>query len=299
MDSHAENLLVIANFTAAGSSKKNQQLTQGFLEFAQSRTRHCELVSSESHNLDDAITRCAVACDSVVAIGGDGTLNHAINRLPRDIKLGIIPAGTGNDFARNLNLGTNQREVFETALAGRPRKADTGVCNGRKFINGVGLGLDARVVFDMQHQRLPMLTGHAAYYAHALKQLLFAADENFQYLADEDSRQRDLLLLTIANGTTFGGGFRLVPEAKIDDGKLSVCEVGAFARLSRVLNFYRLSLGTHAELPEVRMYDVEHMEILGGPGVHAHLDGDWIGHPPFQIKISPGSLLVRESVAAA
>ncbi len=236
--------------------------------------------------LDNSYTHLTV-------IGGDGTINQAVNALNLDIPIGIIPAGTGNDFVKNVDLGSNRLAQFETAIHGDIKPIDLGICNGQKFVNGVGIGFDGQIVEDMASKRVPLLKGFAAYYYHVLRILASYQDRPFDYSIDGQSFQKNLILLTVGNGTTFGGGFKLTPYAKIDDGKLDVCEIGEFSAFKRFANIHRLSNGSHDKLEAVSLYQSETVKIDANQRLFAHIDGERMGQPPFEIKIIPKAMNLR------
>lgn len=237
-------------------------------------------------NLSEEFTELIIA-------GGDGTLNEAVNGLKRDIPVSIIPAGTGNDFVKNVNLGKSRQQQFETAVEGNERKIDLGKCNDRIFLNGIGIGFDGQIVEDMVSKRVPLLSGHTAYYYHVLRILGGYKARSFSYHLDKEGFQKDLILLTIGNGTTFGGGFKLMPKAKIDDGLLEICEIGNLSPVKRFLNIHRLSNGTHEELSVVKLSQAKKVSVQENEFLFAHIDGERIGQPPFSIEILPKAMRLR------
>ena len=102
-----------------------------------------------------------------------------------------------------------------------------------------------------------------------------------------------MILLTVGNGTTFGGGFKLMPEAKIDDGLLEICEIGKISGLRRFLNVNKLSGGTHGSLKEINFYQAKSVKIEANDMLFAHIDGERMGQPPFEIRILPKALQLR------
>lgn len=242
-----------------------------------------------SESLDETFT-------DLIIVGGDGTINEAINGLKHDIPVGIIPAGTGDDFAKNVFLGKSKKERIETAINGEISRIDLGLCNDRKFVNGVGIGFDGQIVEDMITKRVGFLTGHAAYYYHVLRILASYKERTFKYQLDGKPYSKELILLTVGNGTTFGGGFKLMPKAKIKDGFLEVCEIGKVSPIRRFLNVARLSNGTHGSLKEVEFHQVKEIAVEAHDRLFAHIDGEQIGKPPFRIKVLPEALQLRTSL---
>ncbi len=240
-----------------------------------------------------ATRRLDATFSDVIIIGGDGTINEAVNGLAYDIPVSIIPAGTGNDFTKNITLGKTQEEVFQTAVDGKVTRTDLGKCNERLFLNGVGIGFDGQIVEDMASKRVPLLKGHAAYYYHVLRILGSYKVKPFDFDVDGKPLKKDLILLTIGNGTTFGGGFKLMPEAKIDDGLLEVCEIGDLSPWKRFLNIHRLSNGSHGDLKMVEFHRAKNVRIEASELLYAHIDGERLGQPPFNIEIQPEFLQLR------
>jgi YegS/Rv2252/BmrU family lipid kinase len=239
-----------------------------------------------SEFLDESFT-------DLIIIGGDGTINESVNGLKYDIPVSILPAGTGDDFIKNLSIGKTLDEQIGTAINGEIKLIDLGQCNDRKFVNGVGIGFDGQIVEDMASKRVPLLKGHVAYYYHVLRILGGYRERLFNYQIDDQAYEKDLILLTVGNGTTFGGGFRLMPEAKIDDGLLEVCEIGKVSGLRRFLNINKLSGGTHGSLKEVNFYKSKRVFIDKNSMLYAHIDGERMGQPPFEIRILPKALRLR------
>lgn len=233
----------------------------------------------------------------LIIVGGDGTINESINGLDMDVPVSMIPAGTGDDFVKMIDIGKRLDKQIHTAVYGKVKTIDLGSCNNRKFINGVGIGFDGQIVEDMIAKRVPLLKGHAAYYYHVLRILGGYKEKAFHFSINEEKHQKELIILTVGNGSTFGGGFKLMPDAKIDDGLLEICEIGKISGLRRFLNIGRLSKGTHGVLNEVKLYQATHIFVDENPMLFAHIDGERMGRPPFEIKILPKALRIRTASA--
>lgn len=290
-------LLILANpFAGKGKTKKVLQLLIQFLDSHQIRyeiadsTNETNATDTLSKNLNDTFS-------DVIVLGGDGTLNEVINGLSVDIPVSIIPCGTGNDFIKNVFIGEKLKDQLQTAVFGEIKKVDLGICNGRKFHNGIGIGFDGQIVQDMVHKRVPLLSGHAAYYYHVLRILGSYRPRTFEYELDDTFVSKNLIILTIGNGTTFGGGFKLMPNAKVDDSILDVCAIGDLSPLRRFLNIHRLSNGTHGNLKEVSFQQTKKLVVHENPMLYAHMDGERIGQPPFEIEILPKALQLRVSTS--
>lgn len=239
-------------------------------------------------NLDSTFT-------DLIILGGDGTLNESINGLNYDIPVGIIPCGSGNDYVKCLELGKSLEEQIHTSIYGEVKHVDLGVCNDRKFLNGVGIGFDGKIVSDLVTQKT-WIQGAAKYYYHVLRILSSYKARIFDFHLDDVPHKKELILLCIAKGTTFGGAFKLVPEAKLDDGKLHICEIGDLKPIKRFLNIGRLGSGSHTSLKEVKIHQKEKILVERQPQLHAHIDGEYFGSPPFEFGVLKGGLKVRVSL---
>ncbi|MFY0651258.1 MAG: diacylglycerol kinase family lipid kinase [Cyclobacteriaceae bacterium] len=249
-----------------------------------------ETKASSWNNIDAALDSDTT---DIVAIGGDGTLNAVVNAMRNHrAVLNIIPAGSGNDYVKNVDIGRGLNENIETVISGIEQEVDIGDCNGRLFINGVGLGFDGQIVADMINKKT-WLQGHVKYYYHVLKILATYQVIPLEYSISGDTMHSDVLLMTIAKGTTFGGGFKLTPNADLADGFLQVCTISHIAPLSRFLNIYKLSNGSHGDLDAVSFEKTEKLEISPNDSIVGHIDGEYLGHPPFKIRVIPKALKLR------
>lgn len=285
-------LFIVAN--PATGTKKLEYILRELMDFCVARDFDFEVfLTAASQNawltvekhLDETYT-------DLIVVGGDGTVNEAINGLKYPIPVTIIPNGSGNDFVKNIDIGEELEDHIQIIRSGKVRTIDLGICNGRKFINGIGVGFDGQIVADMQHKK-SLLKGPAKYYYFVLRILASYKSRSFRFTQDKHLQQKDLILMTIANGTTFGGRFKLTPDAEINDNILDVCEIGKINGLRRFMNIRRLKEGTHNILSEVKFSRCQHLHIDENPNLQAHIDGEYFGNPPFQIGVLPNALKIR------
>ena len=266
-------------------SKASQQLKNRVIRFLSERGLEY-LEASEYANNGKEIT-------DILVIGGDGTLNYLINQPGViDKPIGIIPGGTGNDYVKSLCIGETFAKQLETATSDEVIAVDLGQCNDRYFINGFGLGFDGQIAKSFEENRT-ILKGHAAYYYHVVRTLAGFEAKWMKFRIDGESFEEKVLLLTIAKGTTFGGGFKLTPHSNLTDGEFAISLIGNLQPLQRFMNIHRLKKGTHDRLREVRFLKGQHIEILEHPDLVAHIDGEVIGTPPFEVKLIPQRLKLR------
>lgn len=238
---------------------------------------------------------------AVVVAGGDGTVHLALQELAgTGIPLGIIPAGTGNDFAATLGLKElDVPAAAETIAAGRTRLIDlaraTRVDGTTTYFGSVlASGFDSKVNDRANAMRWPR--GGSRYNIAILVEFLTLAGIPYEVeleLAD-GTRERvtgDLVMATVGNGRTYGGGIPVCPDADPADGLLDVVLVLPAGRLRLLRLLPRLYRGTHTTVPEVSVRLVRSVR-LSAPGVTAYADGDPIGALPLTIDVVPRSLTV-------
>lgn len=246
-------------------------------------------------------TAIGVGVDAVVVAGGDGTVNLAIQEVAgTGIPLGIVPSGTGNDFAATLGL----RELDATAAAdaiaaGVTRAIDLARVtredgSTRHFGSVLASGFDSKVNDRANAMRWPR--GGSRYNIAILVEFLTLAGIPYEVeleLAD-DTREHvggDLVMATVGNGRTYGGGIPICPDADPADGLLDVVLVRPAGRLRLLRLLPRVYKGTHAGVSEVAMRRVRSVR-LSSPGVTAYADGDPIGALPVTVDVAPGALTI-------
>jgi diacylglycerol kinase (ATP) len=219
----------------------------------------------------------------VVAMGGDGTVHEVINGLmqvppkKRPI-LGIVPVGSGNDFAHAVNIPTNPVEALRLVLTGRPQMIDLGFVrdeHGRSeyFDNTLGIGFDA--VVTIHSHRLPLLRGFLMYLTAVIQTIILNFNPmNMHVETDRESWDQPTLMLTLCNGPREGGGFFVAPEAKMDDGLI---HYAAIRKVSRPMMFRlipEVMNGTHGRFKQVRLGACQQMKLTSDLPLHIHADGE-------------------------
>lgn len=241
---------------------------------------------------------------TVVAVGGDGTLSHVADRILEsgaDLRLGLLPSGTGNDFARNVGLRFEGMEAAVRALAsGATRRVDVGrvvtpsrpldeegSCaeahapgrrpapepRPRHFLNVVGFGFDVAVILEAARARF--LEGELLYKVTALRQL-FGFD-GFSVAVERGGAptpEGRRLMVTVSNGRYFGGGFPIAPAGRVDDGRLHLCEIPDARPFRRAVLFARAERGRHTESEGVGTESAERFTLTFDEAPLFEVDGD-------------------------
>ena len=235
--------------------------------------------------------------DTIVAVGGDGTINEVVNGIKgaeasqgRRARLGIIPLGTGSDFIKALD-GVDPNDIaagVRRLTTARPRPIDLGrvqVADGetRFFINAVGMGLDAQVAAESL--KLTHLKGMAVYLVAIIRALANYRAHPMQVVYDDQRVHRRLLFASIANGRCQGAGFWLTPSAQVDDGMLDLCLVDNL-RLDEIIRYIpRLMEGSHTTLKQVTMGRARHITVSCAAPVPVATDGEVIATAAREIRI--------------
>lgn len=238
----------------------------------------------------------------VVVAGGDGTITEAANGVlssGRPVTLGVVPAGSGNDYAyETLRLPHDPLRALEIALHGAPHAMDVGQVNGRYFLNSLGVGLDANIAAAAEKlKKYPFMRGQTLYWTASLRELIFhynlCPHLTVQY-DEQPSEHREFALAAVSIGPTYGGGFRINPDADPRDGLFDLCTIWkpSLPRALRLLP--KVEKGKHLKEREVARARVRHVVMEADRLIHAHLDGEIMLERRFEARILPGALLVRQ-----
>src|SRR5579884_56309 len=244
------------------------------------------------HAADLAAEAAANGADLVVAVGGDGTCRDvAAGLLGTPARLGLIPLGTGNDLARALGLDGSLERAVETLFTGRPKPLDVGRAQGRPFLVAGGCGFDA-VVAARVNRGYPILRGTAAYIAAVVECLGAFQPAVLRLTLDGQPLEARAMLCPVANAPSYGGGMRIAPEARLDDGWLDVCIVGDVGRGDFLRTFPRVFRGTHVSHPKVTLLRAKRIVVESDPPLPVNVDGDVMGTTAAEFTLTPHAISV-------
>lgn len=256
---------------------------------------------SAAESSDLLRTALHLGTDAVLVAGGDGTVSLAIQELAgTDVPLGIVPAGTGNDMATSLGLRDLDADAAADAvIAGSTRAIDLARVtrsDGSTTLYGTVLasGFDSKVNDRANRMRWPR--GPMRYNIAILVEFLTLRGIPFDVELDlEDGTVEritgELIMATVGNGRTYGGGIPICPDADLGDGLLDVTLVRPAGRLKLLRLLPRVYKGTHTSIEQVSTYRVRGVR-LASPGVTAYADGDPLGHLPLSVEVVPAALRV-------
>ncbi|MBP7175255.1 MAG: diacylglycerol kinase family lipid kinase [Thermoclostridium sp.] len=226
----------------------------------------------------------------IYAVGGDGTLNEVLQGVVgSDACLGIIPAGTGNDFIKSFCAIRDPVKLLPFLVHADPVPVDICKMNDRYFLNIASAGFDADVVASTQRlKRLPLMKGKIAYIGGILLSLIRKKNIQATFMLDDETIvMKSLLLAAFANGRFYGGGMSPVPDARPDDGFLDVCLIEGMNRLKILMFFPRLIKGTHTKMREVTLRRCRSLTMESPQPVHVNADGELSQSTKVQIHLIP------------
>lgn len=244
--------------------------------------------------------------DMVIAMGGDGTVHEVVNGImqaPENKRpiLGVVPVGSGNDFAHGISASKNSNQALTRALTGEVSSVDLGLMtdeNGRKeyFDNTLGIGFGA--IVTIRSHKLPVLRGFLMYLAAVIQTIIL--DHNpmkLQIKTDEQTWEQSVIYLVLCNGPREGGGFLIAPDAKIDDGIIHYAMITDVSRPMMFRIVPEVMKGTHGRFKQVRMGTCRKFTLTADRPLYIHADGEIFSGPgtdlhTVSVEILPNALKV-------
>ncbi|MGV0835279.1 diacylglycerol kinase [Mycolicibacterium thermoresistibile] len=235
--------------------------------------------------------------DALVVVGGDGVVSLALQILARtDIPLGIIPAGTGNDHAREFGIPTKDpAAAADVVVDGVTEAIDLGRIRGADgtdtwFGTVLAAGFDSLVTDRTNRMRWPH--GRMRYNLAMLAELSRLRLLPFRLSFDGREVQTELTLAAVGNTRSYGGGMRICPDADPRDGLLDMTMVASASRTKLIRLFPTVFKGTHVDLDEVRT-ERAHTIGIDCPGINAYADGEYVCPLPVEVSAVPAALRIR------
>lgn len=252
------------------------------------------LTTHAGHARDLAAAALHRGADTIIAWGGDGTVNEVASTLAfGPARLAIIPSGSGNGLARELGVPLDATRAFAVALEGRDRVIDAGELDGRLFFNVAGVGLDARVAHTFSAGGLTR-RGFSRYLEITAKELFAYEPEEHSVSVDGVVVRQKTLLIAIANSRQYGNGALIAPSARVDDGKLDVVVIGHRSPLKALVQLPKVFLGKVEQLSGVTVLTGERIEIASAQPVVYHVDGEpFIGGASISGRVRPKALRIK------
>jgi YegS/Rv2252/BmrU family lipid kinase len=247
------------------------------------------------HATELAAHAVAQGAHVILAWGGDGTINEIASVLTgTSAALAVIPAGSGNGFARELTIPWRPDEAIRVAIHGRDRAIDVGVIDGRLFFNIAGIGVDAVIAEQFNAQGRLGRRGLGPYVRIGLRECFTYEGRHYKVSLDGEEIATRALVIAFANGREYGNHVRLAPKARMDDGKLEALVVEDRPPLLRLLAARHLALGTADRAPKITHRSITSATVETDGEILYHVDGE-IGRAQnrVDVRIRPGALKVR------
>lgn len=229
------------------------------------------------HAQELAAQAVSQGANHVIAVGGDGTVHEVANGLLRtetDAALGVVPIGSGNDFAKLLGVyGYDPARVVARLVTAKSQRFDAGRVLGEWFVNSVGFGFGPAVV--QTRNKMHHLSGFLSYLIPIVRTFFKFEPPVFDIAAPGFRERGYMMMVEVCNGTTAGGSYRFAPEADPTDGKLDVCLIRRVSLPRFLLAIPRVIRGTHTSMREVALIKTAKLVVRSPErALVVHVDGE-------------------------
>ncbi|UJA20881.1 diacylglycerol kinase family lipid kinase [Thermoleophilia bacterium SCSIO 60948] len=286
--SASRRLCVLCNPAAArGGSARSVEAIGDALRARGLETR-IELTESGDHAA--ALAREATAAgEELIAFGGDGILRIAAHaaRATGGI-VGFLPGGRGNDFARVLGLPEDPIAACEVLVEGSAEPIDVGDVDGETFLGIASIGFDSEA--NRIANEAPKFLGSQVYTYAALRALATWRPACFDLELDGEPRSFTGYTAAVANSGRYGGGMRMAPDARLDDGVLDVVQIADASKLRFIREIGKVFSGDHVHLDNVSVAGARSVRLAADRAFDVYADGDRIGRTPALVRAVPSAI---------
>ncbi|MEP6817821.1 MAG: diacylglycerol kinase [Marmoricola sp.] len=246
---------------------------------------------SADEALDLARQCVADGIETLVVCGGDGMVHLGVQAVAgTGTRLGIIPAGTGNDVARYLDIPrSDPQRAADVVIGSRERTIDLGEVGGTYFVTVLAAGFDA--IVNERANQMTWPKGQMRYNLATVAELRTLKPIPYVLALDGEEIRLEATLVAVGNGPSFGGGLRITEGAVLDDGMLDVVVIKPLGKLELLRTYPKLFKGTHIHHPQYQHHLVREVTVAA-PGIVAYADGERIGPLPLTVGVAPGALRV-------
>ncbi len=251
---------------------------------------HVERTRSIEHARELALA-AQQSGETAVALGGDGLVRALASVLKNTPGvLGVLPGGRGNDFARVLGIPSRPAAACAVLAHGKVRALDLGQAGSEPFVSIASCGYDSTANRIANETRL--FRGDFVYTYAGLRALLSWRPATFELTLDGQRRTLVAITVAVANSSTYGGGMRLAPDARLDDGLLDVVLIEDVSRFEFLRSLPKVFKGTHVRLPNVEVLRAREIEVRADRPFTMYADGDPIAELPVRLSCLPGAINV-------
>ena len=284
---------IISN-PAAGKDKAKKSLERVkdvFLHAGKKVETHISLCARDPMRIARELTERGET--QIIAHGGDGTLHEVLNGLhdPSKCNLGLIPAGTGNDFAEKIGIPSDVERAAQLILQTEAKPTDYLLVDNVRCMNVGGIGIDVDVLERCQHGKIK---GKIKYLVSLIQSLFTYKGCKVQVESEGVSEERDVLVAAFCNGSYFGGGIKICPPADIEDGKLNAMIIDCIGGKWKIVKaFITLMKGKVMEYPDKLHFLCDKMQIIPKKPCPAQLDGEIYKDLSLCISVQKGLKVYR------
>ncbi|MGB1038633.1 MAG: diacylglycerol/lipid kinase family protein [Bacteroidia bacterium] len=267
-----QRVLIIHNPAAQGG--ESTSVMNAYLDFLNQRMVPYRVYTTNG-DTDTDLLKSIISNEKFRAIsivGGDGTINLALNGLPElETPIHIIPAGSGNDFAKMVYEQKSTRSIFELVLSEnlKTKEVDVWKCNSKRFINGFGAGFDGAVANSMVGKKY-WISSKIKYWVEIIRHILFYQSQEYKI----NGMPSKIFMMAVANGQVYGGDFKIAPQATINDQLLDVVQVKKLWVPLRFFYLPFLQSGNHLDKNILDFYRDKELLIQSEFDIPAHIDGE-------------------------
>ena len=289
----SEDFLIIAN--PISGKGKSKVIAERALERLTSSGRRGRLALTTRRGDARRLAQKAIqnGCRWLIACGGDGTIHEIVNAIAArpHIVLGLIPCGRGNDFARALKIPKDPAQAIQVLLNGKPFEVDVGRIGDFYFDTIVTCGYDAEVSRRASEANVPF-SGTATYVYTAITTLFSYNTPAVRLEGDFGVYEGEILLAATGITPHYGGGFKIVPNAVMNDGLFDVCIIKPVSRLTVLSMLVKLFWGGHTAHPAVSIQRTKSLTIHTDPPTLLYADGEKVGYTPATVELVERGLTV-------
>jgi YegS/Rv2252/BmrU family lipid kinase len=295
----SERLVIVNPNAGNGKGRKDWNRISGLIKKA-GLPFTAKFTERKGHAIDITLDAISAGFRKIVIVGGDGTLNEAVNGVitnsvcrPADITLSLIPVGTGNDWGKMFGISTDHEKAVRIICDNKTLLHDAGLItfyNGseksnRYFINIAGLGFESVVVKKTNLQKDKGHGGKLIYFYNLLTSLLAYKNTKAEIIIDGEIIHADLFSLNVGNGRYCGGGMRQTPRAIPDDGLLDVTIINGMGKFEIIRNLKILYDGTILRHPKIDGYKCKNIKVTSESAMFIEADGESLGQTPAEFNI--------------
>ena len=247
------------------------------------------LTEYPKHAIKIARDLCENGATTIVAIGGDGTVNEVLNGIDVEkVNFGIIPHGSGNDFVDTVNIPKKVEEALTLILNNEAKPTDFLVCDGVRGLNIIGTGIDVEILQRCEQYKI--FKGKLKYLISLIISLIKFRFYDFKLKEGDQYNDKSAMIICCCNGKNFGGGIPICPIAKAEDSQMEFLLVNKMSKAKMAGYFIKLMQGKLLQQPFCDHTTQDHVEAVFSHPVTIEIDGELYNDIKFDVHIEKGKL---------